>query len=187
LTAALRNRTEQLWTRTGGAPRLACLGGGHSARARAGHHRADPLDRPMWSQPARRATAVPTALRQSLLCPQCSVRLGRGVLRAIRNIEPGDELHYFYPSTEWAMADIFDCQSGEVDCLAWGGSAARRNCRRRFSDGTCCRLTFAKPSAVVRESPFPRRGPLNSVRFDWGADCYSAVAIATDIAEYTGQ
>jgi hypothetical protein len=68
--------------------------------------------------------------------------------------------------------------------IAWGGSAARRNCLWRFSNGTSCRLTFAKPSAVVRESPFPRQGPLNSVRFDWGADCYSALAIATDIAAY---
>ena len=67
--------------------------------------------------------------------------------------------------------------TGSVErSIAWGGSAAHRNCRWRFSNGTCCRLTFAKPSAVVRESPFPGRAPLNSVRFDWGADCYSALA-----------
>ena len=40
-----------------------------------------------------------------------------GVLRALRDIEPGDELRYFYPSTEWSMAETFHCLCGSAECL----------------------------------------------------------------------
>ncbi len=38
-------------------------------------------------------------------------------LVAIQKIEPGDELLFFYPSTEWEMAQPFDCFCGNKCCL----------------------------------------------------------------------
>lgn len=38
-------------------------------------------------------------------------------LIALQNIEVGDELTYFYPSTEWAMAQPFTCNCGNKNCL----------------------------------------------------------------------
>jgi hypothetical protein len=33
-----------------------------------------------------------------------------------RGLQPGDELTFFYPSTEWAMAQPFECFCGAQDC-----------------------------------------------------------------------
>jgi hypothetical protein len=41
----------------------------------------------------------------------------RMVLRALRTIAPGDDLVYFYPATEWDMAEPFDCHCGTSACL----------------------------------------------------------------------
>ncbi len=38
-------------------------------------------------------------------------------LIALRTIEPGDEFTFFYPSTEWFMADPFQCFCGEANCI----------------------------------------------------------------------
>ncbi|EDR05667.1 uncharacterized protein LACBIDRAFT_302809 [Laccaria bicolor S238N-H82] len=38
-------------------------------------------------------------------------------LRALRRIEPGETLTFFYPSTEWEMDQPFDCQCGTPSCL----------------------------------------------------------------------
>lgn len=38
-------------------------------------------------------------------------------LRCIRNIAPGDEFSFFYPSTEWDMAEPFFCFCGTNACL----------------------------------------------------------------------
>jgi len=38
-------------------------------------------------------------------------------MRALRQIRPGDPLTYFYPSTEWKMAQPFDCLCGSKNCL----------------------------------------------------------------------
>ena len=38
-------------------------------------------------------------------------------LRAIRDIEPGEELTFFYPSTEWDMSTPFQCLCGSSQCL----------------------------------------------------------------------
>jgi hypothetical protein len=37
--------------------------------------------------------------------------------RALKPIQPGDELLFFYPSTEWDMAQPFDCFCGSPCCL----------------------------------------------------------------------
>jgi len=39
------------------------------------------------------------------------------VLRAIKDIAEGDELTFFYPSTEWHVAEQFDCQCGTQNCV----------------------------------------------------------------------
>lgn len=38
-------------------------------------------------------------------------------LTALKRIEPGDELTFFYPSTEWDMAQPFACTCGATQCL----------------------------------------------------------------------
>jgi hypothetical protein len=38
-------------------------------------------------------------------------------LIALSGIQPGDEFMFFYPSTEWDMAQPFDCFCGTVQCL----------------------------------------------------------------------
>ncbi len=38
-------------------------------------------------------------------------------LEALKAIQPGDELMFFYPSTEWDMAQPFDCYCGAKHCL----------------------------------------------------------------------
>ena len=39
------------------------------------------------------------------------------VIRAIKNIETGEELKFFYPSTEWEMDQPFICNCGSAQCL----------------------------------------------------------------------
>src|ERR1035437_9845304 len=81
---------------------------------------------PGRAAPTTRGEPLPFQLRyvNPSCAPSVQFDLEGGVLRAIRDIEPGDELHYFYPSTEWAMADTFDCQCGAVDCLGRIGGAS---------------------------------------------------------------
>lgn len=36
---------------------------------------------------------------------------------ALKSIQPGDEMIFFYPSTEWKMANAFTCKCGSIKCL----------------------------------------------------------------------
>lgn len=45
-------------------------------------------------------------------------------LIALREIEPGDEFTFFYPSTEWSMAQPFECLCGSSKCLKYISGAA---------------------------------------------------------------
>ena len=38
-------------------------------------------------------------------------------LVALKEIQPGDEMMFFYPSTEWDMAQPFVCNCGNSNCL----------------------------------------------------------------------
>ena len=38
-------------------------------------------------------------------------------LIALKAIEPGEEFTFFYPSTEWFMAEPFNCLCGEANCI----------------------------------------------------------------------
>jgi len=48
-------------------------------------------------------------------------------LIALKAIEPGDELTFFYPSTEWNMVQPFACTCGSKDCLQTISGAANIN------------------------------------------------------------
>ncbi len=39
------------------------------------------------------------------------------VVVALRDIAQGEALAFFYPSTEWEMAQAFDCWCGSLNCL----------------------------------------------------------------------
>ncbi|GAB1518201.1 hypothetical protein RhiTH_001260 [Rhizoctonia solani] len=39
--------------------------------------------------------------------------------RALRDIQPGDELSFFYPSTEWDMDQGFQCRCQAQNCLGY--------------------------------------------------------------------
>ena len=41
------------------------------------------------------------------------------VLRAVRDIKAGEQMIYFYPSTEWQMIQPFDCSCGSHKCLGY--------------------------------------------------------------------
>lgn len=43
---------------------------------------------------------------------------------ALLDIKQGDELCYFYPSTEWKMAQPFQCVCGADNCLGYIGGAS---------------------------------------------------------------
>lgn len=38
-------------------------------------------------------------------------------LITLRHIKAGEELTFFYPSTEWQMEEVFDCGCGTANCL----------------------------------------------------------------------
>jgi hypothetical protein len=42
----------------------------------------------------------------------------------LRAIKPGEELCYFYPATEWEMAQPFQCVCGSSNCLGYINGAA---------------------------------------------------------------
>jgi hypothetical protein len=43
---------------------------------------------------------------------------------ALKNINPADEFTFFYPSTEWDMAQPFECMCGMASCLKQVSGAA---------------------------------------------------------------
>ena len=49
----------------------------------------------------------------------------RWELVALKRIAPGDELCFFYPSTEWHMASPFECACGSSHCLGRISGAVR--------------------------------------------------------------
>lgn len=49
--------------------------------------------------------------------PNVAFDMARMALVAVRDLKAGDELVYFYPSTEWTMAQPFTCGCGTARCL----------------------------------------------------------------------
>ncbi|MEP7320456.1 MAG: SET domain-containing methyltransferase [Saprospiraceae bacterium] len=51
--------------------------------------------------------------------PNVFFDVDHGVLRCVKDITKGDQLTYFYPSTEWQMIQPFDCTCGSSKCLGY--------------------------------------------------------------------
>lgn len=51
--------------------------------------------------------------------PNVRLDIDRMEVVAERDVGPGEELTYFYPSTEWDMAEPFECGCGSSRCLGW--------------------------------------------------------------------
>ncbi|MBK9377051.1 MAG: SET domain-containing protein-lysine N-methyltransferase [Saprospiraceae bacterium] len=49
--------------------------------------------------------------------PNCFFNIETMTLEAVEDIEPGTELFFFYPSTEWDMEQSFQCHCGEDNCI----------------------------------------------------------------------
>lgn len=49
--------------------------------------------------------------------PNLIVDTSSGFIYAQKNINPGEELNYFYPSTEWDMARPFVCNCRNPECI----------------------------------------------------------------------
>jgi hypothetical protein len=65
------------------------------------------------------AEILPTVLRlMSHSCaPNLAFDLPRKRLLVIRDIAPGEQFTFFYPSTEWDMAEPFACWCGAPECV----------------------------------------------------------------------
>jgi hypothetical protein len=57
--------------------------------------------------------------------PNVSFNMAEMTLVAVRDLTAGDELVYFYPSTEWTMAQPFTCGCGSAECLGTIDGASR--------------------------------------------------------------
>ncbi|KAK2865206.1 hypothetical protein FQN49_003809 [Arthroderma sp. PD_2] len=44
---------------------------------------------------------------------------------SVRDISAGEELRFFYPSTEWEMSQPFQCSCGAKQCLEWVDGAKK--------------------------------------------------------------
>ena len=47
----------------------------------------------------------------------------RRLIIASRDIDAGEELTFFYPSTEWSMLRPFSCGCGSANCIEWVAGA----------------------------------------------------------------
>ena len=56
--------------------------------------------------------------------PNVHFDVDEGVVRALRDIAPGDELRAFYPATEWSVSERFICRCNGAHCLGVIGGAA---------------------------------------------------------------
>lgn len=129
------NSSDDAWQREGdeGSARL---------RARREFARGERIARLVWthtsSSPSRwtiqrgpdtHAEFEPYELRflNHSCAPNLRFDVARGEVVALRRIAQGEELTFFYPATEWEMADPFECQCGSPNCIGWvrGGKYLR--------------------------------------------------------------
>ncbi len=76
--------------------------------------------------PGEHAEPLPIELRYiNHSChPNVCFDFEASVVRAVRAIEPGDDLTFFYPATEWQMTETFSCRCLAPDCLGFISGAA---------------------------------------------------------------
>lgn len=83
-----------------------------------------------------------------------------GQVVAIRSIAPGEEITFFYPSTEWSMTQPFTCFCGAANCLGQIQGAAhlskRALAKYRFAEHIQRRLVrhFGEYWKTTRELAF---------------------------------
>ena len=82
--------------------------------------------------------------------PNVAIDVERMVVRALRPIVAGDELTFFYPSTEWDMAQPFQCWCGAAGCL--GRVAGARHIPR---DGLARHVVAPHVARLAGLPPFP--------------------------------
>jgi len=75
-------------------------------------------------------------------------------VRALKRIEAGDPLTFFYPSTEWDMDQPFDCQCGTKSCLRFIAGAAQLSMDQLEDRGFV--NTWIKDLVVERDTKNPR-------------------------------
>lgn len=51
--------------------------------------------------------------------PSTFVDTAAGRIVTLRPVQGGEDLTFFYPSTEWCMASPFECRCGYDVCLGW--------------------------------------------------------------------
>ncbi len=56
--------------------------------------------------------------------PNCWIDIENREVVALRDIDAGSLLTFFYPQTEWRMAQPFECHCGANQCLNWISGAA---------------------------------------------------------------
>lgn len=49
--------------------------------------------------------------------PSCTIDVKNMLVRVIKDVSPGDELTFFYPSTEWDMDQPFSCWCNSPRCI----------------------------------------------------------------------
>ncbi|KAH9967295.1 hypothetical protein BC827DRAFT_1123342 [Russula dissimulans] len=67
--------------------------------------------------------------------PNVAFDLMKGHVYAIKRIEAGDVVTFFYPSTEWLMDQPFDCQCGAQSCIRRVEGAAVLSKEKLFTRG----------------------------------------------------
>jgi len=78
------------------------------------------------SEHAHIALAPPSLSFMNHACePNVHLDVEHRVAVAIASIVAGDELTFFYPSTEWMMASPFDCHCGSPRCIGWIAGASQ--------------------------------------------------------------
>ncbi|MGD1102960.1 MAG: SET domain-containing protein-lysine N-methyltransferase [Terriglobia bacterium] len=92
-----------------------------------GNRRSRPTRWTVRIGPDQHAEPLPFELRyvNHSCSPNVLFDIDAGRLRALRDIAPGDELHCFYPATEWEMAEPFECQCGSSECVGFITGAAQ--------------------------------------------------------------
>ena len=66
---------------------------------------------------ARHIEVGPFAFLNHACSPSVRIDTGRMLVLAARAIAAGEEMTFFYPSTEWEMACPFVCRCGDPNCI----------------------------------------------------------------------
>ena len=83
--------------------------------------------------------------------PNIFIDLKKREIKTIRTIKRGEEIVFFYPSTEWKMAEPFECSCGDDNCLSQISGAYRLTSEHFFEIpifGLCA--TKVRPRTITK-------------------------------------